>query len=50
VATYAVGGNPENDVRVDVPGAVQAYELVASGGHTYLFVASNSALWWAKLD
>jgi hypothetical protein len=50
VATYALGGNPENDLRVDVPGSVQAYELVSSGGHTHLFVASNSALWWAKLD
>jgi hypothetical protein len=50
VATYALGGNPENDVKVDVPGAVQAYELVSSNGLTYLFVASNSALWWARLD
>ena len=50
VATYAPGGNPENDLKVELPAAVQGYELVSSGGHTYLFVASNSALWWTQLD
>jgi hypothetical protein len=50
VATYALGGNPENDLKVELPAAVQAYELVASGDHVYLFVAANRQLWWAKLD
>jgi hypothetical protein len=50
VASYAPGSDPENELRVDVPLPLQAYELVVSGGRAYLFVVANRQLWWARLD